>query len=243
MMSAKIVDMNKPLIGIALDTVQSGDYSTYPYYVLREHYFDAIEKAGGIPVGLPLISSNVDDYVERLDGLLMPGGDYDIPPSMYGEEQVHETVVIKTERLDFDIAITKKFLEINKPILGICAGEQLLAVLMGGTLIQDIKSETESEIEHYVDMRTVAAHEINIKLGTVLHQIIGDTTMQVNSHHHQAVKEVSEKFIASAWSDDDIIEAIEIPGKKFCLGVEWHPEFLANSKELSIFKAFVNACK
>lgn len=235
--------MKKPVIGVVLDLEERGDYSIYPYYVLRQDYFTAITKAGGIAVGIPVSTENIEDYIEELDGLLLPGGDYDIPPHTYGEDTVHETVVMKKDRIDFDITLTKKFLERDKPILGICLGEQLLAVLHGGRLIQDIEYELPDATEHYVEDRLKPAHEIEIKQGTLLHSILGVSTMNVNSHHHQAVKEEVEGFVVSARSLDGVIEAIEVPSKKFCVGLQWHPEHFAKEKELEIFKAFVEACR
>lgn len=229
----------KPKIGIVLDKEPGGGYSEYPYYVLREHYFNAVSKAGGIPIGLDLSVDNINDYVDLLDGLLMPGGDYDIPPSFYGDESVHETVVTKVERLEFDLAITQKFLDADKPVLGICAGEQLLAVMFGGTLIQHI----ETEIEHYLSDRERVAHDIAVVEGTLLHKIVRETTLGVNSHHHQSVKSVGEKCIISALSSDGVIEAIEVVDKKFCLGVQWHPEFLNEVHDVRIFETFIEACR
>jgi putative glutamine amidotransferase len=234
--------MKKPVIGIVLDLEEKGDYSIYPYYVLRQGYFAAITKAGGVPVGIPLSTENIDDYIETIDGLLLPGGDYDIPPHMYGDDSVHETVVMKQGRLDFDITLAKKFLEKDKPILGICLGEQLLAVLHGGALIQDIAHELPDALEHYVEDRLQPAHEIKITEGTLLHKIVDTTAMSVNSHHHQAVKGEGS-FVVSARSLDGVIEAIEIPNKKFCLGVQWHPEHFTHPRELDLFTAFIDACR
>ena len=235
--------MKKPIIGIVLDLEENGDYSIYPYYVLRQDYFTAIVKAGGIPVGVSLATESIEDYVENLDGLLLPGGDYDIPPQMYGDDSIHETVVMKKGRLDFDIKLTNKFLESDKPIFGICLGEQLLAVLHGGALVQDIENDLPNALEHYAEDRKKPVHEIKIKEGTLLHSILGTTTMDVNSHHHQAVREESPQFTVSARCTDGVIEAIEVPNKKFCLGVQWHPEYLTQSKDIDIFKAFVDACR
>lgn len=235
--------MKKPLIGVVLDNEVSGDYSIYPYYILRRHYFDALEKAGAIPVGIHHSEACIEDYVQMLDGLVMPGGDYDIPPLMYGDVVVHETVVTKPERLQFDWDLTQKFLDSDKPILGICAGEQLLSVILGGTLIQDIKSWSHSALEHYQEDRISPAHEIYIEEGTILKKILDSNVLRVNSHHHQAVDKITDKFIVSARSSDGIVEAIEVKGKKFCLGVQWHPEFLTTEEDVRIFKAFVEACQ
>lgn len=235
--------MKKPIIGILLDKEVKGDYSDYPYFVLREHYFDAIYKAGGLPVALPIVAEAVDEFIDVVDGLLLPGGDYDIPPGFYGETEIHDTVVTKEDRLDFDCAVTQKFLDADKPILGICLGEQLLAAMHGGTLIQDIPTEIGSAINHYENLRAEAAHEIIIEEGTILHNIVGIKTLGINSHHHQAVKEVSDKLVVSAKSPDGVIEAIEVKGQKFCIGLQWHPEYLNTPEELKIFKAFISACQ
>jgi putative glutamine amidotransferase len=234
--------MKKPKIGIVLDRERGGDYSEYPYYVLREHYFNAVHKAGGIPVGIDLTTTAIADYVDLLDGLLMPGGDYDIPPSFYGDTTVHDTVVTKVERLEYDLAITQAFLEADKPILGICAGQQLLAVLYKGTLVQDIESQIPGAFNHYNSEREAISHDIVIKQGTLLHSIVKEERVGVNSHHHQAVKTVDEGMVISAVSNDGVVEAIEIPAKKFCLGVEWHPEFLNEEHDKKIFDAFIQAC-
>lgn len=235
--------MKKPLIGVVLDLEEKGDYSIYPYYVLRQDYFSAITKAGGIPVAVPVSSENIDDYVERLDGLLLPGGDYDIPPDVYGDDSIHETVVMKKGRLEFDMTLTKSFLDKDIPILGICLGEQLLAVMHGGALIQHIEHEVPAHLDHYQEDRLKPVHKIEIKEGTLLRKIIGEDSIMVNSHHHQAVREEAGQFLVSARSSDGVVEAVEVPGKKFCLGMQWHPEHLTHEKEIDIFKAFVAACR
>lgn len=233
----------KPLIGVVLDLEEKGDYSIYPYYVLRQDYFSAITKAGGVPVALTLSMENIHDYADALDGLLLPGGDYDIPPDVYGDDSIHETVVMKKGRLEFDMTLTKEFLKRDIPILGICLGEQLLAVMHGGALMQHIDHEVPNHLEHYQEDRLKPVHEIKIKEGSLLCRILGETSILVNSHHHQAVKAEAEGFVVSARSGDGVIEAIEVPGKKFCLGVQWHPEHLTHEKEIDIFKTFVEACR
>lgn len=234
--------MKKPLIGIVLDIEPGGEYSPYPYYVLRRDYFAAVSKVGGIPIAIPVSEENLDDYFERLDGLLLPGGDYDIPPSFYGTNEVHESVVTKPGRLHFDMTLAQKFYDADKPILGICLGEQLLAVLLGGSLHQDIETELKGALPHYDQDRLSPSHKLIITPNTILHSIFGDS-VAVNSHHHQAVKAGSGKFVVSAVSEDGVIEAIEAPEKKFCVGVQWHPEHLVVEKEIEIFKRFVDACK
>jgi putative glutamine amidotransferase len=235
--------MKKPVIGIVLDREIEGDYSAYPYYVLREHYFKAIAEAGGVPIGLDLNKKNIESYEQTCDGLLLPGGDYDIPPSMYGVSEVHEKTVTKVARLDYDMALTQRFLSADKPILGVCVGEQLLAVMFGGSLVQDIKSEIPAALEHYQGLRTEAVHEIVINPDSKLFKILEKETISVNSHHHQAVKTVGPDMIISATAPDGIVEAIESTKHRFCIGVEWHPEFVVDATEQKIFDAFVEQAR
>ncbi len=233
----------KPVIAINLDMEESGDYSNYPYYALRKNYFDSIEKAGGIALGIPYEMDNLDFYLDICDGLLIPGGHFDIPTEFYTKAESHSSVKLKPGRSQFEFAMINKFLEADKPVLGICGGEQVIAVALGCTLIQDIASEVKGALEHEVKDRESAAHIIKIKENTLLHKIIGKTELGVNTSHHQAVKDLGKDVLASAYSSDGIIEAIESKKHKFCLGVQWHPEYLFNDEELEIFKAFVNSCK
>lgn len=235
--------MKKPVIGVILDSEENGSYSDYSYYALRKHYFDAVIKAGGIPVALVYSTDSIGDYLCIIDGLLLTGGDFDVPPSLYGEVVTSETVVVKPVRTEFECELTKQAMRKNMPILGVCAGEQLLTVILGGTLVQDIPSEVEGCLEHYNADMQMTAHTVIINEGTLLHKIIGATALGVNSHHHQSVKNTGDELMVSAYSSDGVIEAIEAKDKKFCLGVQWHPEFINHPSELAIFEAFIEACR
>lgn len=237
----------KPLIGIILDEEEGaskdGSYSDYPFYALRKNYFDSVSKAGGTPIALPYSIDDIDNYLELIDGLVIAGGHFDISPAFYGNSDIHETVKLKPKRTQFEFGITEKALKMNMPVLGICGGEQLLAVVMGGTLVQDIPSEIPDAIEHEVKNRECAAHEITILEGSLLHKIIGKTSMGVNTSHHQSVEDTGPELIATAHTEDGVIEAIESNKYKYCLGLQWHPEYLFNTEELRIFKSFVDSCK
>ena len=132
----------------------------------------------------------------------------------------------------------------DKPILGICGGQQLLNVVLGGSLIQHIPNEIENSLPHeQPNPRDQPSHKVAITNGTLLHEIVGVTEMQVNSAHHQAVANVSGSTIVDAIAPDGVVEGIEEPNKKFCLGVQWHPEFEVDPNDIRIFAAFNDAAR
>lgn len=234
----------KPLIGITFDSCDPGGYSKYPWYALRENYCTSVEKAGGIPFPLTHDLDLVDDFLSLIQGLYITGGGHDVDPILYGETSMHPSVTLKPERTRFEMAITKRALERNMPVLGICGGEQLLNVALGGTLIQHIPDEHPKSHEHsQKTARHLPCHKVKIVPGTLLHQILGTEELDVNSVHHQAVKDLAPSVIPNAKSPDGIIEGIEVPQYRFCLGVQWHPEFIVTPLETKLFEAFVNACR
>ncbi len=236
--------VQKPLIGLILDKENLGSFSKYPYYALRVNYFDTIIKAGALPIGIPY--SNPEDakkYYNLIDGLVIPGGGFDIPPEMYGEHDVHETVSLKRDRTEFEYEMAKKCLDNDKPMLGICGGMQLINVLTGGSLIQDIPSQFESKIAHRADDRTIEAHKVDIIKNTRLYDIVQQEKFGVNTAHHQGIKKLGNDLIVNALSDEDgLIEGIEHTDHKFCLGVQWHPEYEVTGADFKIIKAFIDSC-
>ena len=133
--------------------------------------------------------------------------------------------------------------ENNKPLLGICGGEQLINVLYKGTLIQHIPDEIENSLEHeQINPRNEAGHSITIKKNTKLHSIISQNNIMVNSAHHQAVKKPGKGLLINAFSEDGVIEGIEDPSMNFCIGVQWHPEFFIQNSDKLLLKAFINSC-
>lgn len=233
-----------PIIGITLDYFENGDYANYPYYILRCNYAKAIEDSGGIPIFLHYSKELVDEYLDCIDGLLIPGGNFDISPDIYGEKTTSDRVSLNANRTEFEYAILDKALKMQMPILGICGGQQLINVVLGGTLIQDIDTEIDTNIEHEQKIaKHLTSHDIEIKSESLLYKIIKRDRISVNSTHHQAVKILGKGLIASAKSDDGIIEAIELDDYEFCLGVQWHPEYMTTSADHDIFKSFVNICR
>jgi len=236
--------MNKPLIGITLDSEQAGAYSKYPWYALRENYCDAVADAGGLPVPLPHRPEIANEYVHFLDGLIITGGAFDVDPVLFGSNKRHHTVVTKNLRTEFEFAITKKAIKQDTPILGICGGQQLLNVALGGTLIQHIPDEIDNALEHeQPNPRNQPGHEISVKPNTLLGRITGTEKMFVNSAHHQAVNSTGESVIINSTASDGVVEGIELPGKRFCLGVQWHPEFLIDPGDKRIFDALIEAAR
>ena len=234
--------MNKPLIGITLDSEQAGGYSKYPWYAVRENYCDAVADAGGLPVPLPHRPEIGSDYLNFLDGLVVTGGAFDVDPLLFGAKKRHDTVVTKNLRTEFEFAITRGAIKQDTPILGICGGQQLLNVVLGGTLVQHIPDEIDHALAHeQPNPRNEPSHDITVKPNTLLSQITGTETMMVNSAHHQAVKSIGDSVIINATAPDGVVEGIELPGKRFCLGVQWHPEFLIGPGDKRIFDAFIDA--
>lgn len=237
---------NRPLvIGITLDYEEGGDhYSKLPYYALRENYCSAVSRHGTIPVPLTHELSCVDSYAKMIDGLLITGGAFDVSPELYGESKVHEKVHRKDNRTRFEWDITQKMLDAKKPVLGVCGGEQLLNVVLGGTLIQHIPDAVPNALEHeQKNPRSEPGHEVSIVKGTLLHKVVGSDRMAVNSAHHQAVAQPAPGCIVNARAPDGVIEGIEWPEHPFCLGVQWHPEYEVTPADQKIIVAFLEACR
>ncbi|PKU26252.1 gamma-glutamyl-gamma-aminobutyrate hydrolase [Telmatospirillum siberiense] len=236
--------MTFPTIGITLDSEEPGGYSAFPWYALRRNYCDAVGRAGGLPLPLPHHPEFAGDYLDRLDGLIVTGGAFDVNPTLFGATVHHDRVRLKERRTQFELAMITGALERNLPIFGICGGEQLLAVALGGTLIQHIPDEIPAPLAHeQSNPRNQAGHEITITEGSRLAAIANCRTLAVNSSHHQAVKTLPEEVIVNAIATDGVIEGIEVPGRRFCLGVQWHPEFAINPADTALFHAFIEASR
>jgi putative glutamine amidotransferase len=235
--------MKKPVIGIPLDSEDGGGYSKLPWYAVRHNYVESVVAAGGIPLLLPHHPELIDDYVARIDGLLVIGGAFDVDPALFGATSRHETVVLKEGRTAFEIGITQRMLALGRPILGICGGQQLLNVMLGGSLIQHIPDEVENPLPHeQPNPRTEPGHDVIVTPGSLLHRITGQVRFPVNSAHHQAVLAVGPGVLASAHAEDGVIEAVEKRDAAFCLGVQWHPEYHISPADGLIFQAFLQAC-
>ena len=216
----------RPIVGVTLDSEQPGGYSKYPWYALRQNYADAIAAAGGLPVALPHDAALAAAYLDRIDALVVTGGAFDVDPALYGDGERHATVTLKEGRTAAELALTQGALTRDLPVLGICGGEQLLAVALGGTLVQHIPDSVANALEHeQPNPRHEPGHPVAVVPGTLLHRIVGAVEMQVNSAHHQAVRAPGPHAVVNATAPDTVIEGLEdaalplLPGRAVASGV------------------------
>ncbi len=230
----------KPVIGITVDTLEGGTYSALPSFVVRCNYVEAVVDSGGLPILLPCESHAVSSYIDMVDGVIIIGGDFDIDPARFTTEKSHPTVKTKKGRTDFEWAICEAAIDCDLPILAICGGEQLLNVVLGGDLIQHIPDGVVDPLSHeQPNPRHLPGHDITIQEGTLLHRIVGKKRMSVNSAHHQAVGKPGRNLRVNAVAKDGVIEGIEHEAKRFCLGVQWHPEYRVDDRDRVIFDALL----
>ena len=230
----------RPRIGIPMRI----ELPTDRFYLSR-HYSEAVEAAGGAPVHISLIPKRdyVEAVVEGLDGILLPGSDSDVDPLRYGQEPHPNLGAVHPIKDETDLLLIEAAERKGIPIFAICFGMQALNVSRGGTLIQDIGSQLPEAIKHEQGVpRDRPSHRITLAEGTKLSGITGAEPFVANSHHHQAVETLGADLVATAWTTDGIIEALEDPRPdRFIVAVQWHPELGWARDEISqrLFKAFV----
>lgn len=234
----------KPLIGLTLDLENKKSYSKFPWYAIRKNYCSVISNMGGIPIPLVYDINSINTMVEKLDGFIMTGGAFDINPSYFSQKKRFNNIITKEERTEYEVQLCYKILKNNLPLLGICGGQQLINVIYGGSLIQDINKEVNTTIKHeQPNPRNQTSHTVKIIKGTFLSTIIKKDKIKVNSAHHQAVKKVGAGLQANALASDGIIEGIEDKSLNFCLGLQWHPEFLIEESDKQVYKKFLRMAK
>lgn len=236
--------MSKPIIGV----IPQYD-SEQERVKIEAVYFEAIKAFGGVPFLLPLHNDAKD--LERLiqvsDGFLYTGGP-DVHPKFFGEEAIPECGVIMPERDKLELELFPMVYQTKKPMYGICRGVQTMNIALGGSIIQDINAMWQGDVRigHSQKSKScVETHSVIVQKGTLLYDILQKDKFEVNSFHHQSVKELGNGVKIAGRSLDGIIEAICIEEHPFFLGVQWHPEYLYKTNEdaAKLFEAFINACR
>lgn len=220
------------------------EHATDRFYLSR-HYSEAVAAAGGAPVHISLIPNPdyINSVIEELDGILLPGSDSDVDPLRYGHEPHPQLGSVHTIKDETDLLVIEAAEKRQMPLFAICFGMQVLNVSRGGTLIQDIQSQLPEAIKHEQGVpRDRPSHRVRLLESSKLSKIGGTLNTIVNSHHHQAIESVGANLIATAWTTDGIIEALEDPRPdRFVMAVQWHPELGWKNDEFSqrLFKSFV----
>lgn len=230
----------KPMIGVT----PLWDAARQSVWMLPD-YLEGIKAAGGLPVVLPLEMSESDanQMAETCDGFLFTGGQ-DVSPELYGMKDATGTIVASPERDKLESLLFSKALQADKAVLGICRGLQFINVFLGGTLWQDLPSQHPSEIVHRQGKPyDVPTHQVT--LSGDLQALLRKNILEVNTLHHQAIKDLGSGLMPMAVAPDGIIEAAQMTGKRFVWAVQWHPEYLfrTDSDSLAIFSCFVEHCK
>jgi putative glutamine amidotransferase len=215
-----------PVIGLPTLAIPPGPKP--PRYGINQSYVRALLAAGCAPVLIPLMDDQdrLRAIYERLDGLVFPGG-ADVAPSEYGEAPIDNLNVIEPERDRTELTLARWAYEDNLPTLGICRGQQLLNVALGGSLYQDLRYQGVTQVEHseaHGQGRTALIHRVSLDPDSRLAQLIDETSIDVNSLHHQAVKKIAAPLTITGKSQDGVIEALESPERRFLIAVQWHPE-------------------
>ncbi len=235
---------HRPRIGITMRIELESDR-----FYLSRHYSEAVEAAGGAPVHLSLIpdSQYIASVLEHLDGVLLPGSDSDVDPLRYGRDPHHRLGFVHPIKDETDLLVLAQVDERRIPLLAICFGIQILNVHRRGTLIQDITSQLPESIKHDQGLpRDRRSHRVTFLEGSRLAALADSSSALVNSHHHQAIDTVGQNLVATAWTSDGIIEAVEdVREDHFIVGVQWHPEYGWQRDEFSmkIFERFVKEAK
>jgi len=238
--------MTQALIGITTNPrFPKGDLS---YDRLAHTYVESVLAAGGVPVLLPnkLQEAELPALRERLDGILLSGGG-DIEPGRFKGTPSPTIGDISEERDELEFGLVRMSVATDWPLLGICRGMQVIDVALGGTLYTDLPTQYDSTIEHNTPDekgRDYCSHEVTIKPGTVLAEILKSTRLAVNSFHHQGIKQVPPGLRVNATAGDGLVEGVEMVGKRFFIGVQWHPECLPQQAEAkALFTAFIRAAQ
>ena len=232
--------MSKPIIGV----MPLWDDEKESIWMLPG-YFEGINQAGAIPIMFPFTEDKqeLDQLINMCDGFLFTGG-HDASPELYNENPLDGLVSCCMKRDKMESYILKKTIQINKPVLGICRGIQFINAALGGTLYQNLPTQFETETEHHQNPPyDVPVHKVKVIKDSPLYKCLNSELLDVNSYHHQAVKDLAPNLKVMAVSEDGLVEAVYMPELRFLWAVQWHPEFSYKTDDNSkkIFKAFIEA--
>ncbi|AYU54181.1 gamma-glutamyl-gamma-aminobutyrate hydrolase family protein [Staphylococcus debuckii] len=230
-------------ISASILTDQDGMFPGYKRCYVNQDYIEAVVKQGGIPFVLPITDDSdiIEKQIDMLDGLILSGG-HDVSPALYHEDPLEKLGETLIERDQFDFQLIKAAIKKNIPILGICRGAQILNVYFGGTLYQDTSYRELNTIRHWQSYNpTEKTHQITIQSDTRLEKIFNETSLYVNSFHHQLIHELASNFKVNAYTNDRSIEGFESKGHQYIVGIQWHPEMLWRESSMDVlFKDFIN---
>jgi len=241
--------VTRPRILITVDTGTAHRRGVpFPEYRLKQAYAAAVERAGGLPLLVaPTVHPEVlQGYVDLMQGLVVTGGYFDISPALYGAEDSAERIdPKKPERTQFEWALVQAALKRRRPLLGICGGMQLLNVVLGGTLLQDIQEALPEALDHeQASSPAEPGHPVHVVAGSPFEALCGGRSeIEVNSTHHQAVQNLGRGLLPWGHAPDGVIEAFGMADQPAVCGVQWHPELLADSVSNALYEQLVRAAQ
>ncbi|MBN2549586.1 MAG: gamma-glutamyl-gamma-aminobutyrate hydrolase family protein [Anaerolineales bacterium] len=237
--------MTIPIIGVT--SFRELNKSGNPQFSVGQSYTSSLERAGACPLIIPLELSEamLDSLLLRLDGMLFTGGG-DVHPSAYGSQDHPKVAGVDPDRDRVEIHLLRRVVEAGLPFLGICRGLQLINIALGGTIYEDIFDQRPASLQHSNPdrPRDYLAHSIQVTQDSQIKQILGSDHLEVNSFHHQGIRDLANGLIETAHAPDGVIEAFELPGYDFGLAVQWHPECLQEHPPMrALFSALTQACQ
>lgn len=234
----------RPRVGLTVDG-DAGEPAGGGRYELKRAYVDAVVAAGGVPLLLPQAPGLAAELLASVDALVVTGGAFDVPPELYGEARRPSCGPLRPERTAAELALLQGALQAGLPVLGVCGGMQLLAVARGGTLFQDLVCDAGLTGHEQPAPKDVPSHLVQVHHGTWLAALVGAGPLPVNSTHHQGLRSTGDGVKVSATAADGLIEAIELDGEVFALGVQWHPEAAARHepRHAAIYRGLVEAAR
>ncbi len=217
-----------------------------PHHHIEKSYGQAVLDAGGLPWVMPYTTDDavLDEVMARVDGVVLTGGAFDIDPGLFGEAPHEKLGTLKPRRTAFESAVYRRARALDRPVLAVCGGMQLVCALRGGTLWQDIWTQTDTTVPHEQDPpKAAAGHEVTVVADTLFASIVGPETLGVNSTHHQAVRTLPDDLVCSARAPDGIVEAFEDPAAGWMIGVQWHPEAMPAERHQALYRALVDEAR